>query len=231
DPRMQRLFALLLVVIASLLSGCANVQRMPWESDSAQVAPQKKAVYLMTATIRNAYKELYQPELLLIHVFRDDGTAQPTEIPFQMDSKGIYKGEKGDQPPKYFIRLELEPGMYTVRGMFARGHSFPFAAHFFVPLHSPLKVENVGIAYLGSVQATVRERVGEEFRAGAVIPLVDQAVGGASTGTFDVVIADRFDDDLAQFRKLFPGLGQQPVTRSMLPPFDRAKAQAWWQAN
>ena len=228
---MQRLLASLLVVIASLFSGCANVQRMPWESDSAQVAPQQKAIYLLTATIKNAYKERYQPELQFIQVVRDEGTAKQAVIPFKMDSKGVYTGEKEDQPPKYFIRLELEPGTYTVRGMSAMGRAFPIISSFYVPLHSPLKVEGVGIAYLGSVQATVRERVGEEFRAGILIPLIDRAVAGASTGTFDVVIADKFDDDLPQFQKLFPGLGQQPVARSLLPPFDRAKAQAWWQAN
>jgi len=228
---MRKGLAWVLLAAAVFLSGCANVQKMPWETDTAQAAPSPKSIFLLTATIKNTHKERFQPELQNIQVIRDDGTPQQEVLPFKMDSRGAYRGEQGDQPARYLIRLELAPGNYTLRGLVASARAFPVIGFFFVPVHAPLKAGGAGITYLGAIDASVRERQGEEFRAGPMIPLIDQAVAGASTGSFDVLISDQYDSDLALFRKVFAGLGQQPVGKAVLPPFDRAKAQAWWQAN
>jgi len=78
---------------------------------------------------------------------------------------------------------------------------------------------------------TVRERQGNEFKAGASIPLIDQAVVGASGGTFDVEISDQFATDEALFRDKFVALKDIEIRKAILPPFDRAKAQKWWEDN
>ena len=54
-------------------------------------------------------------------------------------------------------------------------------------------------------QATVRERTGNEFKAGPSLPLIDQAIAGASGGIFDVDISDRWDTDesVSAPRRLF----------------------------
>lgn len=229
---LRQLLGLALIGAALLLTGCASMQKMAWDSDTAQAIPTQKAVYLMTVTFKNLYCERCQPKLQHIQVIRDEGTSQQAAMHFPMDNQGIYTDAQTDQPPKYLIRLELEPGSsYTIRGMTAHGFAFPIIPVFFAPLHSPLKVDSAGIHYLGRVNASIRERKGDEFRAGAVLPLIDQAAGGASTGTFEMLITDLWDEDLALFRKRFPVLEQQPVTKAILPPFDRAKAQAWWEAN
>ena len=109
--------------------------------------------------------------------------------------------------------------------------SFPIHGSFFAPLHTTITVGEPGVYYLGHVNATVRERKGEEFKAGPSIPLIDQAIAGASGGTFDIDITDGFDKDEALFRAKFPALAGVKITKAILPAFDRAKAQAWWQAN
>ena len=204
---------------------------MPFQSDTERVVQDSKPIYLLTVEVKNINKERYQPEIRNIHVVRDAGAGKQEFLSFSMDSKGTYYGENEDQPAKYFVRVQLEPGSYTLRGMYAMGRAFPIIGNFYVPLHAPLQVTGAGVTYLGAISATVRERQGNEFKAGPSIPLIDQAIAGASTGTFDVVISDRYDEDVALFRKLFPALKEQGVTKAVLPPFDRARAQAWWEAN
>lgn len=219
-----------------LLGGCASQQHMPWGEGSA-APPPGQAVLLMSVTLRNAYKDRYQPELASVFVQREDVVPQPAPLVFPTDARAALPASAAAAASApaggtWLVRLALGPGRYTLRSLAALGRAFPAIAHFSVPLHAPLQVAaGGGVHYLGAIDATVRERVGDEFRAGPVIPLLDQALAGASGGTFDVVFSDRYDSDLVLFRQTFAALGKQPVSRAVLPPFDRARAQAWWQAH
>ncbi|MDB4983094.1 MAG: hypothetical protein JWM82_3846, partial [Myxococcales bacterium] len=102
---------------------------------------------------------------------------------------------------------------------------------FFAPLHAPLHVAAPGVYYLGHVDAAVREGVGNELKAGVSVPLIDQSIAGASGGTFDVAISDQWTIDEPLFRNAFPGLDGVPIQKMILPPFNRAVAQKWWQDN
>jgi hypothetical protein len=108
---------------------------------------------------------------------------------------------------------------------------FPIIGSFFMPLHEKLTVTTPGVYYLGHADGTVRERVGNEFKAGSTIPLIDQGVAGASGGTFDVTISDQWDKDATQFTTRFPVLQGVNVQKAIMAPFDRAYAQKWWEAN
>lgn len=77
---------------------------------------------------------------------------------------------------------------------------------FFAPLNAEMQLPGSGIFYLGHVNATVRERIENEFRAGLPIPLVDQAVTGFSGGNFDIEIIDQFEKDEPEFRARFLAL-------------------------
>jgi hypothetical protein len=127
--------------------------------------------------------------------------------------------------------MELEAGRYEIRGLTRLARSFPINSFFFAPLHSSLESKESGVFYLGHVTATVRERQGTEFKAGPTLPLIDQAVSGASGGTFDITISDEFATDEAVFRSKFPALAGVTIKKAILPPFDRANAQKWWEAN
>lgn len=218
-------------LLALLVSGCATRTKMAFEDDSEKLADKSKPVLLMTATIKNSYKPSYQPKVLVLHVERPGATEAKDRFNFVMDAKAK---EESDDPAKgsqYFIRMELEPGTYDIRGMTSMSQSFPVIASFFTPMHSPLEVKGSGVIYLGRVEATVRERQGNEFKAGPSIPLLDQALSGASGGTFDVVISDALAADEPVFRNRFPALKDAPIGKQILAPFDRAKAQDWWERN
>jgi hypothetical protein len=127
--------------------------------------------------------------------------------------------------------MQLEQGEYVIRGLTGMASIFPINGFYFAPMHSKLQVTKPGIYYIGHVEASVRERQGDEFKAGPSIPLIDQAVAGASGGTFDIEISDQWEKDEPKFRARFPVLNNVAVQKAILGPFDRAKAQQWWEAN
>lgn len=227
----QRIIGWTLAFLALTLTGCATRTKMAFEDDTQKVTETSKPIYLMTATIKNNYKPSYQPNLIVVNVEKAGAKEAADRLNFTMDDKAVNKAVAADAGNSYLLRLELEAGRYEIRGLTSQSMSFPFVAMFFTPLHAPLDVSKPGVYYLGHVTATVRERQGEEFKAGPSVPLIDQAVAGASSGTFDVEISDRFATDEAVFRAKFPALNGVAIQKALLPAFDRAKAQQWWAAN
>lgn len=185
----------------------------------------------MTATLKNAYKTSWQPRLLVVNVEKDGAKEAADRINFTMDDKARNETDSETDGNDYMLRMELNAGRYEIQGMTSLARSFLINGFFFTPLHSPIEAKEPGVFYLGHVTATVRERKENEFRAGAPIPLLDQAVVGASGGTFDVEITDQFATDEGKFRSKFPALQGVAITKAILPAFDRAKAQAWWEAH
>jgi len=51
--------------------------------------------------------------------------------------------------------------------------------------------------------------------------LIDQAVAGFSTGTFDVVVEDKYDEDMKLFISEYPALQNTKVEKSILPQWIR----------
>ncbi|MEJ8845252.1 hypothetical protein [Variovorax rhizosphaerae] len=214
----------------ALLMGCATRTDMAFKNDADVLKGDSKPVYLMTVTLRNNFKPDYQPKLEEVNVKRDGGRQQPDErLDFRIDFKSMVDLKDAydtTRPSSYFVRMELAPGSYEIKGLTSRTRTFWIDGLFQTPLNSPLKVDTPGVYYLGHVEASVRQRVGNEFPAGPATPLIDQVVAGASPGTFVVKISDQFEQDEPAFRKRFPALNDVPITKAILPPFDRAKAQA-----
>lgn len=227
-----RAFAVILVALTVLLSGCATPTKMAF-SDPTDPESQKitKPVFLMTATLRNKYVSVFQPKLLFTSVERAVVKGAADRLNFRVDDLGSIESRSIEAGNTYLIRMELEQGDYVLRGLTSLARSFPIQAMFFTPVHENIKSSNPGVFYLGHVEATVRERKDNEFKAGPSIPLIDQGVAGASSGTFDVVISDRWEEDEQKFRSRFPALKGVTVEKKLLPPFDRARAQKWWEEN
>lgn len=204
---------------------------MPLSDDAAKLDP-TKPIYLMSVTIKNDYKPRWQPNLLAVVLETDSGTAKPQQMAFRMDSQGrLAPSTEEDSTTTYLVRFTTEGSPHIVRGFNAMGSAFPVHGSYFVPLHAPLPATAGGTYYLGSVKAVIRERQGAEFRAGPLIPLIDQAVAGASTGTFDVEITNAYADDVIRFRKTFAALKDVEIHDAVLPAWDRAVAQQYWEKN
>lgn len=204
---------------------------MAFESDEERLTESSKPVFLMTATLKNAYRTSFQPKLIVVNVEKEDAKDAADRLNFTMDEKAKNESDNPEVGSTYFLRMKLDPGRYEIRGLTSLGRSFPINGFFFAPMHAPFESSRPGVFYLGHVTATVRERQGNEFKAGPSIPLLDQAIAGASGGTFDIEILDRLSTDETTFRSKFPALQGTEIKKSILPPFDREVAQKWWEAN
>lgn len=225
-----RSFVLAAAVITTALvsTGCATRTKMAFETPAEKLADITAPVYLMTATVKNAHKPGWQPEVLVLHVEKPEAKEAADRINFLMDDKAVVTPTVKTDGFTYLMRMPLPAGQYQLVAMSAMVRSFPIISTFFVPLHTAVQSGAPGVYYLGHVTATVRERKGDEFKAGPTVPLVDQVVTGAATGTFDITITDEWASDEALLRGKFAQLADVPVQKAILPPFDRAKAQKWW---
>ncbi len=204
---------------------------MAFENDEERLTESSKPVFLMTATLKNSYRTSYQPKLIVVNVEKAGAKDAADRLNFTMDEKAKNESDNPEVGSSYFLRMQLDPGRYEIRGLTSMGRSFPINGFFFAPMHSAVESSRPGVFYLGHVSATVRERQGNEFKAGPSIPLIDQALAGASGGTFDIEISDRLSTDEATFRSKFPALRGIEIQKAILPAFDRAVAQRWWEAN
>jgi hypothetical protein len=222
----------LLLLLPGLLAGCATPTKMAYSDESRTVVKPSGAVFLMTATVKNNYHPSFQPRLLAVNVEKAGAKEKADRLNFIMDKQARLKeADSHEEGNSYLLRMELPPGQYVIRGLTSLSQHFPVSGAFFTPLHEELTVTQPGVFYLGHVDGTVRERTGSEFKAGPSIPLIDQAAAGASGGTFDVEVSDRWVVDEATFRSTFTQLGSASIQKAILRPFDRGLAQDWWEKH
>ncbi len=228
---VNRLLATAALISLLFISGCATPTKMAFHDDSQTASKTENPIFLMTATLRNKYRTSFQPELLVVNVERSTIKSSADRINFTMDNKAHNNLYDHDVGRSYLLRMELEDGSYVLRGMFSMSNSILIQGTFFTPIHANFDANGPGIFYLGHAEAIIRKRKGDEFKAGSSIPLIDQAVVGASGGTFDIEISDRWNKDEAIFRERFPALAKVQIKKAILPPFDREKAQKWWEEH
>lgn len=224
----SRLTSIALLFVVALLAGCATPVDMAFSKDPTTPLPADKTVFLMTATIKNTYFTSHQPKMIATMIEKAGATNAADRLNFRADKLGKIESDTVNGST-YLIRMELDKGEYVVRGFSCMSSRFPIHGFYFAPIHAKLVSSAPGVYYLGHVDASVRSRKDNEFRAGPVIPLIDQAVAGASGGTFDVVISDQWVTDEEQFKSKFPALKLAQVQMAILPAFDRDGAQKWWE--
>jgi hypothetical protein len=204
---------------------------MAFEDEKQVVNEAGNPIFLLSVTIKNTYRSSYQPHLVVANIETPGATDSSGRFNFKMDDKGKNETDKLPDGNSYLLRMELAAGTYEFVGVTSLVHSFPVNGWFYTPIHAKIIAAEGGVYYLGHVDAVVREREGTEFRAGPPLPIIDQAVVGASGGTFDVEIKDALAADEPVFKAKFPALAQVQIKKALLPPFDRAKAQQWWEAH
>jgi hypothetical protein len=229
--RTSAIAGLALACAAVLSSGCATRTQLAFAKDANTPPKAGDHIYLMTATLHNAYRTSHQVTLLVVNVERPDAKNKADRLNFTIDDGAKSESDSATVGNSYYLSLKLDPGNYVIQGLTAQSAVFPTRTWFFAPLHADLEVAGPGVFYLGHIEATVRERTGDEFKAGPTLPLIDQAAGGASGGTFDIEISDQWDAERSRFIAKFPALKSVAVTKAILPPFDRARAQEWWEKH
>jgi len=221
------LFSLLLVAI---LTGCASVPYMPL-AENKEAVDTSKPLYLMSVSVKNEYRQRWQPRILNAFVVKDSGKANAQTFAYRMDDMGEIVPEDEDGVSTFLVRFTTDTSEHLLDGFMAHGRAFPVNGFYAMSMQLPIPQKESGVHYLGSVKAVIRERKDNEFRAGPVIPLIDQAVSGASTGTFDIVVSDAFEKDAELFKTTFPALKDVKIQKAILPQWDRAKIQSMWEKN
>ncbi|MCG7962286.1 MAG: hypothetical protein N0E54_06270 [Candidatus Thiodiazotropha taylori] len=222
---------ILIITLSLIFSGCSNFQHMAVKADQKNLdLAANESLYLMTTTIKNKHVTSHQPKLRAVWTKRMKGGKSEEDIMYLIDEDGSNESDDPAIGSNYMIRMKLEPGNYTIHGLTYRSSSFPVAgARFFAPLLKDLNTKNPGIYYLGHIDAVVRQRNdSNEFKAGPALPAIDQALSGASSGTFDITISNNWESDKQRFFEKFPALRDANTQIAILTQVDRGEINDWW---
>lgn len=222
---MLHRYRLLSVVVAAALCGC--VPAMSLQPDTPAVDVSKQSLLLMSVDVANGKVPACIPEAMQFAVEGAGGQA----LNFRADAHGLVENRVQLNSNRYYMRVALDPGAYTVRGVHGICRMFPFTGNWFLPIHGELDLPPGQVVYAGRVKGVTRDRADADFRAGAVIPLIDQASVGMSNGTWDVTISDAASEDIPALQRAFPALQKVEVRTLVLPPFDRQEAYTWWDTH
>jgi len=211
-----------------LLSGCVTITPMAFDKTSKSIDVSSKSIVLMTLDVSRNDDSRYVPRPMTVF-WKAHASSPETVYRFRT----LEPGELAAIPEhhQYALRMALEPGQYELTQVSGLASAFPFNGIFFVPLFLDLTVPAHSVVYVGHVSAELRERKDGEYRAGPLIPLIDQAATGMSGGTWEVKIDDASATDLAMFRETFPALTDVPIATAILPQYDRLAVQRKWDGK
>lgn len=227
--RSFRPIRLFILALSIALVGCASTKPMAFDKSSKKIDVSSKSVLLMTVNVYRTEDSRYVPNPLFINFEKPNGSEKSVIQSFRLQDADRIISKDGHDI--YFLSMDLEPGQYKLSGISGNANAFPFNGFFFVPLLMDIEVQRNAVTYIGRLKAELRPRQGNEFRAGAVLPLIDQSVTGVSTGTFDIAVEDFSQDDIKYFKSTYPALSGTSINTVLLPPFDRPKVQHWWDGD
>lgn len=216
------LFVIFCLIFA--LSGCGG-HHMALTKGQSDIDITQKSIVLISARISNQYKPKYQLDIVTTYI------CPSSQLDCSRSADGIYKTSSYNQIKsvkegfnEYLLSFELNSGAYNLDGMGAIHQSVLITGGGIVPLRFNLDIKPNSVIYLGHLDIVMRERKNEsEVRAGRIYPLIDQATIGVSSGTFDVVVKDKFEEDVKLFISDYPALQKVRIEKSLLPQWTRPK--------
>lgn len=213
------------IIVCAALAGCATHNHMGVLASDTSIDTSQKSLVLMTITVAHQNSTARKPKIAVVFLEKPNAQDKADRQNFITDDEGAT--EQGSATT-YELRMALAPGPYTIVAASGTINVFPILANFMIPLQFDINVAPNEVVYLGHIDATLRPfQDGDGFAAGPVLPLLDQAAMGVSTGTFDVSVSDHSLTDLPDFRANFPALQGATIKTEILPPFDRNRATAW----
>ena len=222
---MRNLVKLAAVSLAVMFfSGCASVSDMPLNKNTTQLDTAQKSVLVARLKIKNENRPSHQPRLLAVFM-KQMAEGKEKELSFVAPT---LVSEQDEQGKDYLISMDVEPGKSTLNlARFMRQIPLLVTAMADLPFQFDLDVPANKVLYLGNLEATIVARTDDsQPRAGAVIPLIDQAVTGFSNGTFQLKVSDQFDADTQEMQKQFPALSGKAIDKLILPTWVHPEVRA-----
>jgi len=212
---------LIVLCLVFMVTACASSHKMALTKGQGSIDITKKSIALLSVKVSNQHKPSCQPDITgAVLCPQSETCSRP--VPFLHKPETPYRSEK-DRFKEYLLSFELDSGSYNLQWIGAR-YAIPLIIESGGKIPIDMKIDIIPnkITYLGHFDVVLRERKNDnEIRAGSVIPLIDQATSGFSSGTFDVVIEDRFDEDMKAFISEYPVLQNAIVEKAVLPQWIR----------
>lgn len=223
---MVRCRLLFILCLLFVMTGCAG-QQMALTKGQSSIDVTKKSLALLSVKISNQYKPNYQLDIIGALICPQSERCGHGSVKYFHKTQSPYRIKNVENSfNEYLLSFELESGAYNVHSIGAAYDHFPITGGGSVPLNYKLEIKPNSIIYLGHLDVVMRERKNDsEIRAGNVIPLIDQAVVGTSSGTYDVIVEDKFEEDMKLFISEYPALQKVKVERNILPQWVRPENQ------
>jgi outer membrane protein OmpA-like peptidoglycan-associated protein len=217
---------LLIFCLVFAMSGCAG-NKMALTKGKSDINLTKKSIALLSVRISNQYKPSRQLELLSVVICPQ---SEPNCKHDLLSNPGSpYKPYKRKKRyfNEYLLSYELESDTYNIDGLYTTYQIPTLTAGFgFAKLNLKTEIKPNSINYLGHLDIVLREKKTDtEIKAGGDIPYIDQSIPGFSSGTFDVVVEDKFDEDMKSFISEYPVLQKVKVEKSILPQWIRPEKE------
>jgi len=213
---------LLIFCLVFTMCGCAG-NKMALTKGQSDIDLTKKSIALLSVRISNQYKPSRQLELLSVFICPQSEPNCKHDLPSNPESPyKPYKREK-DYFNEYLLMYELESGTYNIDGLYTTYRIPTLTSGLgFAKLNLKTEIKPNSISYLGHFDIILREKKSnDEISAGGNRPFIDQYIAGFSSGTFDVVVEDKFDEDMKSFISEYPALQKVKVEKSILPQWIR----------
>ena len=218
---------LLIFCLVLAMSGCAG-NKMALTKGKSDIDLTKKSIALLSVRISNQYKPNRQLELLKAVICPQSEPNCKHDLPSHFESPyKPYKREK-NRFNEYLLKYELESGTFNIDGFYTTYRIPTLISGFgFAPLNLKTEIKPNSISYLGHLDIILREKKSNaEIKAGGDTIFLDQYIAGFPSGTFDVVVEDKFDEDMKSFISEYPSLQKVKVEKSILPQWIRPEKEA-----
>lgn len=212
-----------IVILFVSLAGCVSVKPLALTGETKELNLEKESIAVFSLETSNHYKSNYQPGVSFVTVVGKNSNGEKETYRFGNMATSLEPCAMAEnQFNRYLISMNLPAGKYRIT--YAQGFSgvFPVRGSFWIPVFSDFEIGPNKIAYLGRIEAILRERKNDsELRGGPVIPLLDQAVTGFWSGTFDITMSDKFEEDSSVLKQKFPLLNQVVMEKAVLGPWKK----------
>ncbi|MGH1541539.1 MAG: hypothetical protein ACRBHB_14020 [Arenicella sp.] len=216
---------ILFLIPVLLLTGCATVQNSAFDNGTKTLDFSQNSYFIMGVDIRNSVKPNYNPNnAMILHIEKPDAKDKKDRFNVLLNPKE-FLGFQGSGASGYF-RGALPPGDYILKGISGSAQRKLILGHFLLPMHSAFTLGKNEVVYLGKLKAKTRKKREGEFSAGSIIPLIDQAVSGFASSTFDVLISDETDVSGQNIAHVYPVLAPEDITIKILAEYDRSQFDA-----
>jgi hypothetical protein len=229
-------------IIAALifisLNGCAVIHNMESDTGGKELNLNGNGMLLMTLefsnAIRPALEAIKNQEISVLIV----ETQNPKTLNIQMhsfvpDKSGIFEHR---HHTTYAFRMALPEGQYRIKAAVVNrkpGFLETVTALGLLPLMLDVNVEGNKVTYIGNIAATIREREKNEPRVSHLflIPDIDNVRAGFHSGTFEVAVRDKFEEEMVWYKETYSALQNVEIYKQILPNYDYQKAKEWVEAS